>query len=128
MGDDQLFTWLTQATPGQFLLGILVLVFGSRQILSEKSVSESFGGLAWPFKVLRRRRERAAKDEASEIEYLRADVARLDSELKRYHRWSVSVTRWVRRLELWAAERGLSLPEPPFVHLSDFESRKEKDD
>lgn len=125
MSEDRFFEWLTQASPSQFFIGIAVLVFGSRQILSEKHVSESLSGLSWPFKVLRQRRERAAKAEAEAERALEADVQRLTRETMKYHRWMVQATDWIRRLDAWAAQNGHDLPKPDFVHWMDFETRKE---
>ena len=123
--DSQVWTWLTSSSPSQFLVGVAILVFGSKRVLSEKNVSESLGGLFLPFRWLRSRRERAAEEEASEIELLRAEVSRLAQENNRYHRWAVTVTKRNRVLQLWAAEHGLSLPPPPCVGWSDFEQPKE---
>lgn len=119
---------MTQASPTQFFLGVLVLVLGSNKILSEKNVSESFGGILLPLKFLRRRREQAAQDEASELEQLRLEVARQSGLLMKYHRWSVRTTEYMHRLDLWAAEKGLHLPKPPFVHWTEFERGEEEDD
>lgn len=125
MTDERFIDWLTQASPAQFLIGVAVLVFGSRQILSEKNVSESLSGLSWPAKVLRRRREQAARDEASQLQALQDDVHRLTLEKMRYHRWMVQATQWIQRLDAWSARQGYELPKPDFVHWLDFENRKE---
>lgn len=128
MADDGLISWVTQASPSQFLIGIAVLVFGSRQILSEKHVSESLSGLSWPSKMLRKRREQAAQDEATEMHMLQSEVRRLTLETMRYHRWMVQATEWIRRLDAWSARNGYSLPKPDFVHWIDFEPRKEPEE
>ena len=128
MTPEGIWQWLTQASPTQFFLGVLVLVLGSNKILSEKNVSESFGGILLPIKFLRHRREQAAQDEASELEQLRLEVARQSGLLMKYHRWSVRTTEYMHRLDLWAAEKGLHLPKPPFVHWTEFERGEEEDD
>lgn len=128
MTDEKFIDWLTQASPAQFLIGIAILVFGSRQILSEKNLSESLSGLAWPAKVLRRRREQAAQAEASQLQALKDDVHRLTLEKMQYHRWMVQATQWIQRLDAWSARHGYELPKPDFVHWMDFENRKEPGD
>lgn len=129
MTEERLWEWLTSASPGQFLLGIVILVFGSRQILSEKSLKSSLGGLGLPFKFLRNARENAAEAEANELAFLRGEVKRLNNKISVYHRWAVKVTEQYQRLELWAAHKGLHLPPPPFIEFHIFESGREvKDD
>lgn len=129
MTEERLWEWLTSASPGQFLLGIAILVFGSRQILSEKSLKSSLGGLGLPFKFLRNARENAAEAEANELAFLRGEVKRLNKRVSVYHRWAVSVTEQYHRLELWAAHKGVHLPPPPFTEFHIFESEREvKDD
>lgn len=128
MTDERIVDWLTQSSPSQFLIGIAILVFGSRKILSEDNVSESLSGLSWPWKVLKRRRESAAQAEASATQELQSEVERLTREKMRYHRWMVQATQWIQRLDAWSAQHGHELPKPDFVHWMDFENRKEPGD
>lgn len=128
MTQEEFFDWFTSATPSQFLLGVLVLVFGSRQILSEKNVKSSLGGLLLPAQWIRKRRESAAKEEASEIEFLRREIVRLTRENLRQHRWSVEVSRKIHSIETWAAGEGLELPPPPFRHLHEYPNEEVEDE
>lgn len=128
MSDFNFLDWITTASPSQFFLGVILLVFGSKKIFSEKNVSESLGGIFLPFKVLRKRRAEAAEREAAEIEELRREIADLNRERLKQHRWALAVTEWVMRLELWAAKNHLHLPEPSFIHWVDFEKIKKEDD
>lgn len=128
MTEEALWDWMTTASPSQFFVGVAVLVLGSRKILSEKNVTESFGGLGLPFKWLAKRRETAARKVVTEIEHLRNENLRLLRENQKYHRWTVIITQWAYRLELWAAGKGLKLPVPGFVHWHDFEPEEEKEE
>lgn len=125
MTDEKLFDWVTQASPFQFFIGVALLVFGSRKILSEDNISESLSGLAWPWRLLKRRREIAAQEEAAEMRELQSEVQRLTREKMQYHRWMIQATRWIQRLDAWSARNGLELPKPDFVHWIDFEVGKE---
>ena len=125
MTDEKFFFCFTQSSPSQFLIGIAILVFGSRKILSEDNLSESLSGLAWPWRLLKRRRESAAQAEAAEMQELQAEVIRLTREKMRYHRWMIQATQWIQRLDAWSARNGHELPKPDFVHWLDFEMRKE---
>lgn len=128
MNGVDVLDWVTSASPAQFFVGILILVFGSRQILSEKSVKSSLGGLFLPVQWARKRRERAANEEAEEIEFLRQEIARLTRENLRQHRWSVEVSRKIHSIETWAAGEGLELPPPPFRHLHEYPKEEVEDE
>lgn len=123
MDPDRAIEWLSEASPSQFLLGILVIALGSKKILSERNLTESFSGLWLPFRALRRRRERQSRREAELLLRLQAEVKRLSRESAVQHDWAVQVTKMVRAWELWAAREGLELPDPRFVGLPEWLSR-----
>ena len=123
MDPDRAIAWLSEASPPQFLLGILVIALGSKKILSERNLTESFSGLWLPFRALRRRREEQSRREADTLLRLQAEVKRLSRESAAQHDWAVQVTKLVRAWELWAAREGLELPDPRFVGLPEWLSR-----
>lgn len=123
MDPDKAIAWLSEASPSQFLLGILVIALGSKKILSERNLTESFSGLWIPFHALRRRREEQSRREADTLLRLQAEVKRLSRESAVQHDWAVQVTKMVRAWELWAAREGLDLPDPRFVGLPEWLSR-----
>lgn len=104
---QRLVEWLTQGSAANFLIGVLALIFGTQKILSAKNVEESLGGLALPFRWLRRRRDEAAQEEAAaeiELQELQADQ----------YNYILHITRWVYDLRIWAAANGLVLPPPDY--------------
>lgn len=108
--------WLTQGSPASFVLGVLALIFGTEKLLSAKNVEESLGGLALPFRWLRKRRDQAALDEAAaevELQILRADQ----------HKYILHLTRWVYELQIWAAGKGLVLPPPEFELFNEWREK-----
>lgn len=125
MDFDPLVDWLSRASPTQFFIGIAILVFGSKKILSERNVSESLGGLFLPFRWLRQRREEAADAEAARIARMNKEILRLQREQELLHQWAVEVTRSYRAVQLWAAEEGYTLPPPPFVSFASFRKRRD---
>ena len=125
MGFEPFVEWLSRTTPTQFLIGIAILVFGSKKILSEKNVSESLGGLFIPFRWLRQRREEAADAEAERMARMSKEILKLQREQELLHQWAVEVTRSYRAVQLWAAEKGYTLPPPPFISLASFRNRRD---
>ena len=125
MSFEPFVEWLSRTTPTQFVIGLAILIFGSKKILSEKNVSESLGGLFIPFRWLRRRREEVADAEALRITRMCEQIRELQREQELLHQWAVEVTRSYRAVQLWAAEKGYTLPPPPFVSLADFRSRRD---
>lgn len=130
MTGQQIMEWLTNTSPTQFLLGVAILVFGSKKILSEKNLTESLSGLAVPFRWIHKRMDVAANAEAEATHLLREENARLHREAVISHKWGVFVTKRNRQLELWAAELGLELPPPQFEPYHAFYERlmKEEDE
>lgn len=105
MGDW--ITSLTSSSQGQFLLGVLTLVFGSQAILSEKNLKGKLWGLGAPARWLKRRQQETAEKEVSEL-------ARLREEVRYQHLYIVWITGLFRAIEIWAANKGYKLPQPPF--------------
>lgn len=140
-------------TPlGQFIIGVLVLVFGSTALFSEKTAKEKFGAFGMLARWVQRHKEKAADLEEEIInrrtedlwnEIKRVDEARQkdNRELKKQiqklqrseadqHAYIVWVTSVMRDLEIWAAEHGYKLPPPPFVTFTDWvrQYRREHND
>lgn len=116
--------WVSHATPTQFIIGVLILMFGSKKVFSEKNVEESLSGFRLPFKWLQERRERAAREEATEALRIKNDLQQSLREQRMFHAWAMEVMKVVHGWELWAARHGIELPEPPFRTLAEFtESR-----
>lgn len=128
MSEQQIVEWITSASPTQFLLGVAILVFGSKKVLSEKNLTESLSGLALPFRWIHRRMDAAANREAEASHILKAENVRLQREATISHRWGVLVTKRNRQLELWAAEHGLELPPPQFEPYQSFFERITKEE
>lgn len=128
MNDEAMLDWLTSASPSQFILGVIVLVFGTSKILSAENVEKSVGGLLLPVKWLHSRREKAAKEEVRGIQKLKEDNLRLNKEMDRYHAWSILATKRNRRLEAFIAANNLEVPPPEFIYLHDFKLEEDEDE
>ena len=128
MNDEAILDWLTNASPSQFILGVIVLVFGTSKILSAENVEKSVGGLLLPVRWLHSRREKAAKEEISGIQKLKEDNLRLNKEMDRYHAWAILATKRNRRLEAFIVANNLEVPPPEFVYLHDFKLEEGEDE
>lgn len=134
----------------QFIAGFLFLVFGSNAILSERVAKEKFGAFGWIARSVRESMERKAEIE-EELERkrtqdLRDEIKRVDEARKadkaemgqridclerserRQHRYIVWVTGRIRDLEVWAAEMGVTLPNPRFLSFSEWRREYDSDD
>jgi len=124
--------WLTGTSSSQFLLGVLVLVFGTQKILSAENVQSSLGGLLLPVKWLHNRRKRAAEEKVAEVAAAKRERVAVEREIQRYHAWAMMTTKRVRELESVIAAHGIDLPPPPFVYLHEFqlpsEARPDEED
>lgn len=131
----------------QFIVGFLFLVFGTPAILSEKA-AEKFGAFGVLARWWRERKKRAEQEAESvherEIADLRKEIERVDqarqgdasefrAELERVsasereqHAYIVWVTEMFRSLEVWAAEKGLKLPPPPFKTFTEWKKSEGK--
>lgn len=128
----------------QFVVGFLFLVFGTPAILSEKAAEKfgAFGVLARWWRERKKRAEQEAEDIHSRVitdlrqEIARVDKARLDdasefrSELDRVskseheqHAYIVWITEVFRNLEVWAVDKGLELPPPPFMTFTEWKKK-----
>ena len=128
MDDRAVIDWFVGASPLQFVLGVLVLVFGTQKILSADNVEKSLGGLLIPVKWLHKKRQAAAEREVSVVARLQKENLRLQKELERYHAWSIIATRKHRDMEAVLAANGLEIPPPPFVYLHAFKMDCDSDE
>lgn len=103
MNDNAFYEWLTSTTPSQFFIGVLILVFGSRQILSEKTLSSSLSGLLILPRFINRKREQAAQLEAQQT----LDLQRTE---QRQHCYILYCHKLHRELEMLAAAEGCAIP------------------
>ncbi|WOT03383.1 hypothetical protein [Corynebacterium pyruviciproducens] len=119
MNDGSLVEWIT-ASPAQFIVGVFVLVFGTRKVLSEENIRSSLGGVRllqeWASKSAKRRAEKELSREAA----LDEDNRRLYRERLVTHEWKVYVEGYVNDIELWFASRGISYPFEKFKHFTEW--------
>lgn len=113
---DEWYSWAISTPQGQFVVGVLILIFGSKAVLSEESLKGKLSGLALPGRWFRRRQQKAAEREVSEIKLLREQTAR-------QHRYIVEVTQQIRVWEIDAADRGHDFPPPKFETFSEWSTR-----
>ena len=105
---DEWTHYLTQTPQGQFIVGVLVLIFGSRAVLSEENLKGKLSGLTLPGRWLRRRQQRAAEREVTETKRLRNLATR-------QHRYILWLTSIIRSWEIDAADKGHKFPPPEFL-------------
>lgn len=125
MDEEAIRDFLTSTSPTQFIIGVLILVFGTRKILSADNVEKSLGGLFLPVRWLYNQRQKAADDQVAAVARLKGQYLEAASELSRYHSWSVLATRRIRELESVIAANGVEVPPPPFVYLHEFRGDEE---
>lgn len=128
MNDEAILDWLTSASPSQFILGVIILVFGTGKILSAENVEKSLGGLLLPVKWLHNRREKAAEAEINDIQRLKEDNLRLNREMERYHAWALLATKRNRDLEVFITANNMEVPPPEFVYLHEFKLEEDEDE
>lgn len=134
--------------PGQIIIGILLLILGPTALLSEKVFKEKFGAIGALLRWNKNRRERKAREKQDvterQMEDLRNEIHRVDEARKKDNaELSAHITRleirtnqqhgyilWVTdkwwSLELWAAERGLELPPPPFMTYTEWTEKNKE--
>ncbi len=125
MEDDAIKDFLTGASPTQFLIGVFVLVFGTRKILSADNVEKSLGGLILPVRWLHKKRQDAADEQVAIVAKLKKQSKANATELDRYHSWSVLATKRIRDLESVIAANGIEVPPPPFIYLHEYRGDEE---
>ena len=103
----------------QLAVGVLVLVFGSQAVLSETNLKGKLWGLGAPGRWWKRRQSEAAERELSETMQLREEVSL-------QHRYIVALTASMRSLEIWAADKGYTLPPPPFQTYLEWKEEEDK--
>lgn len=104
----------------QFLAGVSALVFGSRAVLSEDNLKGKLWGLGAISRWLKRKQERTAQAELSELRALRETVAH-------QHEYIVHETARNRSLEIWAANAGYEIPPPEHLTLTEWLRRREEE-
>lgn len=125
MDDGAIRDFLTDTSPTQFIIGVLILVFGTRKILSADNIEKSLGGLFIPVRWLHKQRERAADEQVAVVAELKQRYLDASAELSRYHSWSVLATKRIRDLESVIAANGVEVPPPPFIYLHEFRGDEE---
>lgn len=125
MDDQAIKDFLTGASPTQFLLGVFILVFGTRKILSAENVEKSLGGLILPVRWMHRKRQDAADEQVAVVAKLKERNLEQSIELERYHSWAVSATKRIRDLESALAASGVDVPPPPFIYLHEYKGDEE---
>lgn len=115
--DEQ--AWVTQllsSTQGQYIIGVIVLIFGSKAILSEKTIREKFSGIHYISKKLQERQQRAAEQESQ--------ATRKVIQVNKYqHEYIVHLTQYLHRVELKAAREGWDMPVPKVEDFYLFQER-----
>lgn len=136
--------------PWQVFVGLLVLILGPYALLSEKVVKEKFGAVGMFFRWIsgqKRRRmeekqtvaERQINELREEIKRvdvarkrdnarLKAQVTRLETMTEKQHSYILWITDVFRGVELWAAEKGYTLPPPPFKTYTEWVKEKEEEE
>lgn len=145
-----------RSNGGSFIIGVLLLVFGSSAVLSEKTAKEKFGAIGMLARWVQRRKQQAAEQEEElfkrRTDDLWAEIARVDQarkddkarfqrEIKQLreserlkHKYTVWAAQRVHDLEVWAATNGYVLPTPKILTFFDWvvqddkESLEEDDD
>ena len=137
--------WLpffTDPDPWQIFVGVLILILGPTALLSEKVVKEKFGAVGAFVRWVRGTRQKKMEVRQSvterQIRELQAEIRRVDNARKsdrartrgqiqalerktdQQHRYILWVTDIFRRIEIWAAERGHTLPPPPFMTFTEW--------
>ena len=125
MDDETLLDLLSTTSPTQFLIGVFVLVFGTRKILSTDNVEKSLGGLFIPVKWLHKKRQDAADEQVEAVAKLKKQNKQSAAELDRYHSWSVLATKRIRDLESVIAANDIEVPPPPFIYLHEYRGDEE---
>lgn len=113
--------WLetvTSSSQWQFVVGVLVLVFGSQAVLSETNLKGKFWGLGAPARWWKRRQTETAEKELTE-------TIRLQGETDCQHRYIIWVTSILRNIEIWAADQGHTLPPPEFKTYTEWKEGDE---
>lgn len=128
MNDEAVRNILDTTSPSQFLIGVFVLVFGTRHILSADNLEKSLGGLVLPVRWMHKKRSEAADEQVAVVARLKKENARLARELSRYHEWSILATKRNRTLESALTASGVDIPPPPFIYLHEFKGDDEEDD
>ena len=128
MNDEAILDWLTNATPVQFAVGVLILVFGTSKILSADNVEKSLGGLLLPVKWIYSKRSKAAEEQVQAVKKLKEENLRINKELGRYHAWSLVAAKRNRDLEAFISANGLEIPPPKFVYLHEFRVEEDQDE
>lgn len=112
-------TFASEYSEIQFLIGVAALIFGSRAVLSEKNLKGKLWGLGAPARWWNKRQQDAAEEEVSEIKRLREEVAM-------QHLYIVWITGLLRKIEIWAADGGHTLPPPPFITYIEWKEENDK--
>lgn len=129
---------LSGSSIGMFILGVLILVFGSSSVLSERAVKEKFGAFGLIARAFHKRKEQRAEYEQFLIDRrtgdFYAEIERLDREREKYQKRIVQletiesdqyeyilwVTALIRSWETQLATDGCISPTPEFKTYSEW--------
>lgn len=137
-------------SAGPFVIGVLLLVLGSSAILSEETAKKKFGAFGMVARWLEERKQKRAEEEETLIkrrtQALWDEIQRVDEDRKSdravfsrrieylettgatQHAYIVWVTEKMRAIEVWAADKGLKLPPPPFMPYHEWKASLREED
>ncbi|MCX7491457.1 hypothetical protein OS127_02795 [Corynebacterium sp. P6129] len=128
---------LREYPAATFIVGVIGII-GLIIPAASNSMREAGGLLGAMARKLHQWRQRAIEEDqqvtSREIADLRAEIRRLDAGIHRIekreslqHAYIVEVTERMRRIEIWAADNGLTLPPPPFQTYTEWLASREND-
>ncbi|MCK7675907.1 hypothetical protein [Corynebacterium pygosceleis] len=128
--EDSLADLLREYPAASFIVGVVALV-GLVLPSVSKSMREAGGLIGSAARKVHEWRERAIEEDQQvtqrEIADLRAEIRRIDGALQELrereeaqHDYIVAATARLRKIDLWAAENGLTLPPPPFPTFTEW--------
>ena len=90
-----------------------------REVKSQKTLDREINDL------VDKRVERVRQEMRASLKHLEAQIEKLRETESLQHAYIVWITSHLRRIEVWAADRGLELPPPPFMTFTEFVAEQE---